>query len=1811
MAIITLSEDETLGFTLAGENLVFGTPEGEETITIGGGTQVLDASFNAGGDTVIFTGSASQYSIARSGSSLIITGPNGTNVTIPVPDATLADADRPVLQFSDVALPLDTVQNPDGTGTFTIGDQTITTTATTISGSGGGDPGPGGLTVNVTVNDVTEGGVITYTFTLSSAQTSPVTLNVATVGGTATPGADFTPVSTQITFQPGQTVQFLNVNTTDDSVNSEGAETVVLQVTGATLATGADLEATITDNDGVPPPPPAPDPLSFELTTGADTFLGGAAGDRISGAQNSLLAGKLLSQADRVGGGEGVDTLVLLNSGAAPFNVLDDVDFTNVTSVEILQTNYNQIVLGAEADEAGIVQVDTSIGDTQGFGGTLLDISSAAFNNELQVVMAASVSDLVITDLATGRDFINTGGSLVGVGGAIITAIDQVRFVNQTNPVRLTLASGAVGDGNVNDAAGSLAVAVQSEDSAGGLVGPESRLDDEGVQFIGGSYHVVGTGPGEDRGYFGEVLLGTQLGDFFTASASRLYANGGAGDDSLQGSSERDFLVGGTGDDTLVGLGGSDELRGGAGDDFLEGGAGIDNMDGGAGNDVYFFNPGEFTNAEAITDTGTGADDVDTLAIDSSTVITDGQFVGKTGFEALATNVRNDFAGAEVTIGEEAQDAGITSVDVGNDDLDASDYTVDLTVLGSGDIETGSGADDVTIDILGSGFFGNGGTGFQGYNDDIVLGDGDDELFASYAIVAGNGATFDGGAGDTDTLYLGGAAAALVGFGNTLLYGDPFDAGFTNFEAVVIRTAEDATPADVAAGTTAVEGNAVSYSFTVVDANVNEDGSLLIDGSALRAGVVFDLGADGDLGTDDDNDVDETLFVNASALGADRAVNVLGGAGDDSVIGGDGDDIASGNGGDDTLFGGAGDDMLMGGEGDDFLTGDAGVDTLDGGEGDDTYVYADGDLIEDEVIDDTGSAGDTDTIIVSSASAIGDVLFANKAGVEALVTDVTTGTPNDGTAEVTIGANAQDAGIRTVTTVDDDIDASDYTADLTVNTATGDVETGSGADTVNITGLTYPDAGTIALGAGDDTLNSGYNLFQSVATLDGGADDDTLTVGGDPSPYGFVPGDITAPFDLFAPGGNANFTNFERIRFVNGLAAAEVAGAANDTPGIVVDSFNVDLVNANVAANSTFFVDASALTAIAFDLGTGGEIGGTGANADDTYATFVDLDASALTGGRAVDFEGGEGDDIVLGGAGADFLRGNDGDDTLNGGAGADELDGGDGDDTLIGGAGFDTIRGGAGDDNVRLTVTQFNSDADRIDGGADNDTLTIVGTAAAQEIADVGFNGRFTSIEEVTLEGGPGGANTDFTYTAGFYSEDSGVRVINLGANTDGSTVSAINYATAGVTINGGGNDDITLIGSNQADTFTDGGGTNVTITGNGGVDTLNLTDTGVAGGGTVTFNGGAGNDIVNSFGLFLFNNDTLDGGAGNGDTLNVRDAVAAGDVTFNSFTVGAALANFETINLLAGLAPVNNTTGNDVEGGANSFDVDVTNAGLAANVQLTINASTLRASVVTGLGGDNVIGGGNDTTTAETLTVDASGLTGGRSVNVIGGGAGDDLTGGAGNDLLNGGSGADDLRGGAGNDTIIAGNGADTVIGGAGTDGIDLTEATAARDTVIIANGDAPRTANDTIVGFAVYTGGDVNDDDVVDAVDFNDNVALADVIDFGSAIVTENSASIVDGVVQADSVLDDAIFNASSLLAAIQLIEQEFNADAADNDGVIAFEYRGNTYIGEITDTGGAGNAAAFTDLVRLTGVTGVTALVDADGGAGTQIGLIGQP
>lgn len=178
-----------------------------------------------------------------------------------------------------------------------------------------------------------------------------------------------------------------------------------------------------------------------------------------------------------------------------------------------------------------------------------------------------------------GRDEVNLGAG------------DDVVLVKSdyAGQIRLTFTSTEVGNGNANDSNtmanqdGGLAVRFQAEDGADDLTGPQSRFDDEGVEFQaatpGVTFDVRDLVFGTQRGdQFDVVRLGTMRGDMVDESGEdeAYYINAGMGDDTVIGGNAANFLVGGAGNDRLTGGPGHDSLIGGGGTDTFVFNASLD-----------------------------------------------------------------------------------------------------------------------------------------------------------------------------------------------------------------------------------------------------------------------------------------------------------------------------------------------------------------------------------------------------------------------------------------------------------------------------------------------------------------------------------------------------------------------------------------------------------------------------------------------------------------------------------------------------------------------------------------------------------------------------------------------------------------------------------------------------------------------------------------------------------------------------------------------------------------------------------------------------------------------------------------------------------------------------------------------------------------------------------------------------------------------------------------------------------------------------------------------------------------------------------
>jgi hypothetical protein len=115
---------------------------------------------------------------------------------------------------------------------------------------------PPSMTINdVAVNEGNSGSAMaTFTVTLSAPSPLTITVNYATVNGTATAGADYTATSGALTFPPGSLSQSIAVPVLGDTLD-EVDETFTVNLSGAVNAIIADATgvATILDDD----PPPA------------------------------------------------------------------------------------------------------------------------------------------------------------------------------------------------------------------------------------------------------------------------------------------------------------------------------------------------------------------------------------------------------------------------------------------------------------------------------------------------------------------------------------------------------------------------------------------------------------------------------------------------------------------------------------------------------------------------------------------------------------------------------------------------------------------------------------------------------------------------------------------------------------------------------------------------------------------------------------------------------------------------------------------------------------------------------------------------------------------------------------------------------------------------------------------------------------------------------------------------------------------------------------------------------------------------------------------------------------------------------------------------------------------------------------------------------------------------------------------------------------------------------------------------------------------------------------------------------------------
>jgi hypothetical protein len=434
--------------------------------------------------------------------------------------------------------------------------------------------------------------------------------------------------------------------------------------------------------------------------------------------------------------------------------------------------------------------------------------------------------------------------------------------------------------------------------------------------------------------------------------------------------------------------------------------------------------------------------------------------------------------------------------------------------------------------------------------------------------------------------------------------------------------------------------------------------------------------------------------------------------------------------------------------------------------------------------------------------------------------------------------------------------------------------------------------------------------------------------------------------------------------------------------------------------------------------------------------------------------------------------------------------------------------------------------------------------------------------------------------------------------------------------------------------------------------------------------FTGGAGNDtftaavVNNGFsGLVnsLENIDILDGGAGrdtlnatldadniapvvsNIEVLNIR-AVTSSDVDFgdttgaeqiwNDVSSSAAVLTYTTAPIAAtfGLRNTRSTTDidtfDDVTGTEDNLALAVTSAGNdttdavvdsstdAAKIETMSIAATgenfVDVSAFAAITGLTVTGDGSITAVVDVTaleTVDASGNTGGVTV---------DLTGAAADLTVTGGSGNDDITAGAGDDTIDAGAGDDRVaFAAAALDNLDTVAGGDGEDTIAFADADdataldaTAHTAFEILELGAAGVGGNTFDN-----ADFaftkivlaGDVIGLTvDNLDAGTIEVQDNqtAAIAVTSVGDEDTLGLTINAEAATTIAALDVTGVEtvnvtttadtddttFTAIETDGVSALSFAGAGDIIITDITDADATNDATVKIANIDLTGQTG---------------------
>ena len=420
----------------------------------------------------------SDYTVT-SGTLTIDPGSTTGTIAVPVLDDELDEPDETFAVTLTNAIN-GTISDADGEATITDNDE------------------PPPASPSISVDDVSvaeDAGNAQFTVTLSDAFDQAVTVQFATIDGTAKAGSDYTVTSGTLTIDPGSTTGTIAVPVLDDELD-EPDETFAVTLTNAINGTisDADGEATITDNDE---PPPASPSISVDDVSVAEdagnaqfTVTLSDAFDQAVTVQFATIDGTAKAGSDYTvtSGTLTIDPGSTTGTIAVP--VLDDeLDEPDETFAVTLSNAINGTISDADG-EATITDNDQPPPASPSISVDDVSIAEAAGNAQFTVTLSNAFNQAVTVQFSTadgtaeaGSDYTATNGTLTidpgSTTGTIAVPVldDELDEPDETFAVTLTNAI----NGTISDADGEATITDNDEPPGSGVVGVAKEAIDTRV----------------------------------------------------------------------------------------------------------------------------------------------------------------------------------------------------------------------------------------------------------------------------------------------------------------------------------------------------------------------------------------------------------------------------------------------------------------------------------------------------------------------------------------------------------------------------------------------------------------------------------------------------------------------------------------------------------------------------------------------------------------------------------------------------------------------------------------------------------------------------------------------------------------------------------------------------------------------------------------------------------------------------------------------------------------------------------------------------------------------------------------------------------------------------------------------------------------------------------------------------------------------------------------------------------------------------------------------------------------------------------